>query len=151
MIFHFVLIYLILFADETNILFSHHNPITLETIINKELNHISDWFKSNKLSLNTKKTNYLIFKNKFSNKKDINIEIKIDDTKLTQVNTTKFLGLLIDHNLSWISHAQHITKIVSKYNGIIRRVKPFLPQESLKTLYNTLILSYYIIQCNSLG
>ena len=47
----------ILFADDTNIIFSHENPLTLELIINKELNHISNWFKLNKLSLNIKKTN----------------------------------------------------------------------------------------------
>lgn len=54
----------ILFADDTNILFSHHDPKELELIINSELKYISNWFKENKLSLNVKKTNYMIFKNK---------------------------------------------------------------------------------------
>ena len=136
------LLHFILFADDTNILFSHHDPKTLEKIINTELKHISDWFKANKLSLNIKKTNYMIFKNKYSNKPDINIKIQIDNRLIQQVDTTKFLGLLIDRNLSWSSHTQHITKIVSKYNGIIRKVRPFLPTDALKTLYNSLVLPY---------
>ena len=132
----------ILFADDTNILFSNPDPIILESLINTELKEISNWFKLNKLSLNIKKTNYMIFKNKHSNKPTINIDIKIDNTPIQQVETTKFLGLLIDSNLSWTSHTQHVCKIVSKYNGIIRKVRPFLPPYSLKTLYNSLILPY---------
>lgn len=133
----------VLFADDTNILFSHQDPKILEDIINNELLHISNWFKSNKLSLNIKKTNYIIFKNKYSNKPNINLNIRIDDTAIQQVDTTKFLGLLIDSNLSWHSHTQHISKIISKLNGVIRKVSPFLPQESLHTLYNSLVLPYF--------
>jgi hypothetical protein len=133
----------VLFADDTNILFSHHDPKTLEDTINNELLHISNWFKLNKLSLNIKKTNYIIFKNKHSNKPNINLNIKIDGTTLQQVETTKFLGLLIDFNLSWGPHTKHVSKIISKLNGVIRKVRPFLPQESLHTLYNTLVLPYF--------
>jgi hypothetical protein len=132
----------VLFADDTNILFSHRDPKTLESIINTELKYISNWFKLNKLSLNIKKTNFMSFKNKFSNKSEIKFDVMIDGIKITQVETTKFLGLLIDHNLSWTSHTHHVSKIVSKYNGIIRKVRTFLPPDSLTTLYNSLVLPY---------
>ena len=64
------------------------------------------------------------------------------------MEVTKFLGILIDNNLSWKSHTNDITKIVSKYNVIIRKVRPFLNKDSPHTLYNTLVLphlSYYTI------
>jgi len=137
----------ILFADDTNILFSHQDHKILENIINNEMNVISNWFKMNKLSLNVKKTNFMIFKNKHSPKKVIEINIFIDNNKIEKVTTTKFLGVLIDDNLSWKSHTSHICKIISKYNGIIRKVRPFLPQSSLSTLYNTFVLPY-ISYCN---
>ena len=86
----------------------------------------------------------MIFENKHSNKPKIKMEIKIniDDTPIQQVDTTKFLGLLTDSNLSWNSHSQHVSKIVSKYNGIICKVRKFLPLHSLKTFYNSLILPH---------
>ena len=65
----------------------------------------------------------MIFKNKHNNKPDLHFRIEIDDK---QVEVTKFLGILIYNNLSWKAHTNHITKIVSKYNGIIRKVRPFL-------------------------
>ena len=132
----------IIFADDTNILFSHKDPEQLEKIINNELHKISNWFKLNKLSLNIGKTNFMIFKNKHSNKPDLNFKIEIDNKNIENVNVTKFLGVLIDNNLSWKAHTTHVTKIVSKYNGIIRKVRPYLNQESLCTLYNTLVLPY---------
>ena len=135
-------LHFILFADDTNILLSHKDPQTLETILNQELVTISNWFKQNKLSLNVGKTNFMIFKNKHSTKGSFSFKLRIDNSDITQVNTTKFLGVLIDDNLSWHSHTSHISKIVSKYNGIIRKVRPYIPQESLKTLYNTFILPY---------
>ena len=84
----------------------------------------------------------MIFKNKHNNKPDLYFRIEIDDKHIEKVEVTKFLGILIDNNLSWKAHTNHITKIVSKYNGIIRKVRPFLNKQSLYTLYNTLVLHY---------
>ena len=71
---HFIII-----TDDTNILFSHKDPIQLEKLINNELKKISNWFKENKLSLNIDKTNFMIFKNKHHNKADLHFKIEIDD------------------------------------------------------------------------
>ena len=85
----------------------------------------------------------MIFRNKHSSRPCIEPKIKIDNSDISEVNTTKFLGVLIDSNLSWHSHTTHVSKIVSKYNGIIRKVRPYLPPISLRTLYNTFILPYF--------
>ena len=84
----------------------------------------------------------MIFKNKYSNKPIPDFKIEIDSISIEKVDITKFLGILIDSNLSWKAHTTHITKIISKYNGIIRKVRPFLNIDSLHTLYNTLVLPY---------
>ena len=102
----------IIFADDTNILFSHEDPVQLEKLINTELKEISNWFKLNKLSLNIDKTNFMIFKNKYNNKPTPDFKIEIDNKHIEQVDTTKFLGILIDNNLTWKAHTSHITKIV---------------------------------------
>ena len=51
----------IMFADDTNLFYSHHNIKELFTTVNKELQKLGDWFTSNKLSLNIKKTKYTFF------------------------------------------------------------------------------------------
>jgi len=133
----------VLFADDTELTFCHRDPNRLQLLINNELNHISNWFKLNKLSFNIPKTVCMSFKNKHSNKPNIKLDIRIDGVEIMQVTSTKFLGLIIDHNLSWTAHTQHVSKIVSKYNGIIRKVRQFLPLHSLSTLYKSLVLPYF--------
>ena len=52
----------ILFADDTNIAFADKNLKTLEVTVNNEIENLNDWLTSNKLTLNAKKSNYVIFR-----------------------------------------------------------------------------------------
>ena len=54
----------ILFADDTNLFYSASTLENLESRINNELSNISIWLKVNKLSLNIKRTHYVIFHRK---------------------------------------------------------------------------------------
>jgi len=53
---------LTLFADDTNIIFTHPNPMEFEDEINKLFEKIIIWFQINLLSLNLNKTYYGIFR-----------------------------------------------------------------------------------------
>ena len=48
----------IMFADDTNLFFTHKDIRYLFQIVNQELENINQWFISNKLSLNIKKKKY---------------------------------------------------------------------------------------------
>ena len=48
----------IMFADDTNLFFSHKNIKELFLNVNSELSKIIQWFNANKLSLNKDKTKY---------------------------------------------------------------------------------------------
>ena len=74
----------ILFADDTNIFISDKCLTKSESRVDTEIQKISRWLKINKLSLNIKKRNYIIFK---SNQKLINykLNIKIDNIEIEQV------------------------------------------------------------------
>ena len=70
----------ILFADDTNILYSNRNLSQLVHVVNCELDLLSTWFKANKLSLNVKKTNFMLFghKNYSINITDISIDTTLE-------------------------------------------------------------------------
>ena len=51
----------IMFADDTNLFYTHSNIQKLFSTMNEELASINQWFTSNKLSLNAKKTKYSFF------------------------------------------------------------------------------------------
>ena len=103
----------ILFADNTNLFLQDTSLSSLESRLNVELEKISTWFKVNKLSLNLNKTNYILFtkKSKFT---DNRIHVKIDNVPIRKVKQTKFLGVIINDNLSWEDHIITIKGKISK-------------------------------------
>ena len=143
------LIELLLFAGDTSIFYSHSNPNTLESVLNNELKNIEVWLRCNKLSVNVKKTTYLILK-PWQKKCNHNFSISLGDQLLTQTNATKFLGVYIDEHLTWKDHISYLCKQISKSIGMLFRSRFYLSSKT-KTPYSVLlVLIYpYITYCNS--
>ena len=136
----------LLFVDDTSIFYSHNDPDELARVINGELEYIDLWMKVNNLSVNTDKTNYILFKSK--NKKNYkNISILFDKSQLVQKQSITFLGVVIDENLSWKSHISYICKKVSKSTGIIFGCRYYLYTKTKLSLYYTLVYPY-LTYCN---
>ena len=99
----------------------------------------------NRLSLNAKKTKMMIFHSK-QNKLSINeIPImKINDMPIERVTEFKFLGVLIDSNLSWSPHCNYIANKLSRICGVACiKVKTLCrPTHNLTMIYNSLFLSH---------
>ena len=74
-------------------------------------------------------------------------QINIDKNQIDQVLSTKFLGVLINENLTWSDHISAVLNKTSKNVGIIRKLSKTLPSDILLTLYNTLIAPY-LDYCN---
>ena len=53
---------MVLFADDTNVFYSHDDLSDLTNVINIELRKLSDLFKASKLSINIAKSKYMMFK-----------------------------------------------------------------------------------------
>ena len=110
--------------------------------VNIEIQKISTWFHTNKLSLNTKKSNFIIFTPK-GKKYNINSAlIQVDGNKIKHVKFTKFLGIFIDEHLSWATHIDNLSKQVARNVGMLNKLKHFLPMYIMRTIYCSLILSH---------
>ena len=133
-----------LFADDTTLLYSHKDIASQINMINEELDKVSDWFKANKLSVNASKTNYMILgtPHMTSVKIEKKLNIRLNDKSLERVEYTKFLGVLIDENLTWKKHIDCISKTLSRNIGIMNKLKHFIPERILYSLYCTFVLPY---------
>ena len=119
----------ILFADDTNIFTTGKNQHELESNINDELCRISAWLKVNKLSLNIKKTHYMIFTTKKLH--TCTISLNIDGHPITEVSKTKFLGVIIDNKLKWNEHITYIGHKISRGIGMIVKARKVLNSSAL--------------------
>ena len=111
----------VMLADDTSLFLSRKNIDTLFVIMNIELENVSMWFKSNKLSLNVDKTKCSLFiplsKRNFLPQTLPNL--LIEDIHIKREHVTKFLGVFIDENLSWKQHIEMLSSKISKSIGIL--------------------------------
>jgi len=109
------------------------------------MNEITNWFQSNLLTLNCNRTHFLEFLTK--NKKEVPIQIMLSNFLITNLNSTKYLGLTIDSTWSWKDHVVELTKL-NKACFAIRTIKTFRSFNVLRTVYFSYfhtLLSYGII------
>ena len=77
--------------------------------------------------------------------------------EIERFETFDFLGVTLDENRTWKPHTDKVATELSKYSGIINKLKKYLPPYTLKSLYNCLVqthLDYPILvwgfKCNRL-
>jgi hypothetical protein len=97
--------------------------------------------------LNTKKTNYILFRGGRAKINNAGHSINIDGVSIDQVDCTKFLGVIINDKLNWNDHIKTICNKISKNIGILFRTRNKLTPATLLMLYRTLIQPY-IDYCN---
>ena len=135
------LMFTILYTDDTCVYLGAQIYQKLFKLINSELNHLCTWFKSNKLSLNTGKTFYMVF-HRARLKPNNNNDIIMDGNTLTKVNSAKYLSVIIDHKFNWINHIAYVKNKISKSIGIIYKARSVLSKTSLVSLYYSYVYPY---------
>ena len=105
-----------MFADDTNLFLSHKNTGTSFAGRDMELENISTWFKSNKLSLNVDKPKKLLFHplSKRQLLPQTLPNLLLEHMHIKREHVTKFLGEFIDENLYWTQHINIVSSKISK-------------------------------------
>ena len=129
------------FADDTVLAYTGTNGIDMQDDINSDLKSYLNWLYSNKLKINIDKTKYMVFKqkNKIVNK----FEININNIILSEVLEMKYLGLTIDHDLSWGAHINKIAGRIIPMIPVIFKCKNYLTDKTKKKVYNAFFLSHF--------
>ena len=132
-----------LFADDTNIYYEAESIDKLEKIINKELKRLYTWLIVNRLSLNIKKTNFLVF-HPYNKPVSHRITLKIHKNVISEKDQIKYLGIMIDATLTWKPQIEKMRKTISRSIGILYKIGPFVNIKILKTLCYSLIYPHLI-------
>ena len=109
----------IIFADDTSIIITNDNKIDFRNTLHLTMIELSNWFRSNLLSLNYDKTCFLQFLTKKKHN-EIQQQVAISNSLITNINSTKFLGLIIDSTMSWKDHVTELTPKLNKACHVIR-------------------------------
>lgn len=132
-----------LFADDTILYFESNNINVLIETINDDLKRLSEWLYNNSLRVNVKKTKFMVIKNKY-NQIDtyMHDDVMIEQNKLEQVKECKYLGVMIDENLTFSSHAKYVTKKITTKINLLGRISRDLTKWTKILIYKTIILPH---------
>ena len=130
-----------LFADDTVIYYAHKNIEVAAEAIQQDLHEIDRWMDSNKLTINIRKTQYMIISG--HHKKFESIDIRIKDSPLIRTKSYKYLGVKIDQNLNYSQHINNLAGTVKNKIRSITRISHFLPKGIVMTLYKSLITPHF--------
>ena len=119
---------LLLYADDTCLIFQHKDITEIESALNKNFSMLCDWFVDNKLSIHfgEDKTKSILFGSKHKIKKSKPLNIQYNDIKIKQYSKVTYLGCIFDETLSGESMAIHV---INKINSRLRSPKQ-IPQFS---------------------
>ena len=104
----------------------------------------ADWFKSNRLIVNAEKSSVMfIASSHIIDNLNNPAPLMINNKSLERVTNAKFLGVMIDETLSWNVHIQYLCSKINYKIVLIHRLRQYLPQSALNTLYLTLIQPHF--------
>ena len=133
-----------MYADDTTLTSSAEDPYVLEHKMNCDMNLIQSWLTANKLTLNVKKTKYMLIGSKFKLSQIHNgFTVKVHNTTLDRVNKHKYLGVHIDEFLNWHPHINATSKKISAGLAILKRVSTTIPFDTRMNMYYALVMPYF--------
>ena len=98
------------------------NPLKTSTKINFELKNIVHWLRANKISLNTKKTEIVLFTGAQKTIIKKNMNFWISRQKINITKETKYLGMIMDEHLTFKNHMMDTVKLkLNRTNGLLAK------------------------------
>ena len=128
-------------------------------IANEVLKSVYIYMKTNQLHINLSKCAHMYFRPTLNNNDRMTcaramsfndrLSISVNGQKIKQVDKVKFLGVIIDENLSWDEQIKHLECKLLATIVLIKRVKKFIPTSHYVNIYQSLFISHltYGISC----
>ena len=133
------LLHFTLFADDTTILAADKSLLESLNPVTDRLSIIFNWFLSNRLCINVKKTQCMFFG--FDKQRLCN-NILVHQCVINRVSHTKFLGVHIDDKLSWSYQIDYVCNQLSKSLGMLKVASHVFPSDVLRKLYYAYFLCH---------
>lgn len=140
---------LTVFADDLSLTYRAKSWNIVHEYMSYDLKLLREWFTANQLRLSIKKTKYLLFSAR--GEECLPLPLKYHKLSCTdsscncelieQVKQLKYLGVIIDNNLSWIPHVKSIQQYSRTFLRKLYYLRPICPENITKLVYTSLLES----------
>ena len=125
-----------LFADDTALWTSSHNMSSLSSRLQESIDQFESWCKSWKLKLQPSKTEMIHFSIHPRKKYKHPVEVKVEDIIIKPLDATRYLGVIIDKQLKWRPHLQHVETKMAARISLLRYLSKAAYEPNEKTMIN---------------
>ena len=136
---------MISYADDSVMICNEKNIQNLKIASKKEFEKIENWLQLNKITLNCKKSNCVLFTNN-NTRNHNNFSIKTITTTtngtIVENTTVKYLEVIIDHKLTWENHIQVIVKKLCIVKGVLYKLRHHASLTALRSVYYAFVKSH---------
>ena len=129
------------FADDTHLLNFAKSVWSLCGKINSDLRILVSWLNANKISLNTGKTEFVIFRSPWK-RLDCLPRLKLAGKLLTPSKWVKYLGIRLDEHLNWRPHVASVATKLRRANGALSKLRHYVPTKLLINIYHAIFASH---------
>ena len=129
-----------LFADDTSFTISSRSINELKVTAQKELDLVNNWMKSNKLTINLSKSEYILLPHKNTDSSEF--ILSIGKNVLHRKNSVKYLGVLLDNSLTWKPHIEYLCTKLSAASYLLMKLRHYVDLKTLILVYNSIVYSY---------
>ena len=109
------------FANDTDLLYRSKSIKKLNKFVNFDLKNLSNYLNVNKISLNVRKTELIIFKPKMK-KVDFDLKLKLNGKRICPTKSAKYLGIKIGERLTWNEHINDIAIKLNRAKAMLYKV-----------------------------
>ena len=133
-----------MYADDTHLTYAGGDLESIQLCLNEDLTNVFNWLQANKLTLNMTKTEFMLIGSRQRlGTLTASPTIRMNSTQVSQVTSTKSLGVIIDDRLDWHSHIEKLTKKIASGIGCLKRVRHLIPASTLHLLYQALVKPHF--------
>ena len=94
------------------------------------LRQLMKWFEANRLTLNTSKSNFIIYRTIQRKTCDLPNKINILGKDVHRTDKIKYLGVIIGEHLTWKSHIDELRNSLRRYFPIFYNIRSYLQLEN---------------------
>lgn len=142
---------IVLYADDAVLLHTHERHECIEDVIKQDMLKILEFLKWRKLTLNEKKTVFMVFQTASRKIATPNEIVISNECKIKRVDTFKYLGLYLDPHLKFDHHTEVVEKKITKAVGILWKIGPKISLHCRKLIYFSFVHSHLQFMCGIWG
>ena len=135
-----------LFADDIAMYFSNGDAVFVQTNINSDLALLSHWAADNGFRINVSKFQSMVLARRHRRSQVASIIFQLNDEPLPLQKCIKYLGVLVDQDLTWSQQVGHVRRKSLAAWATIRRVSTYIGTSVLIALYS--FATFYLLLCS---